>query len=110
MTIKFGRPPPRGAPSGKAVPTDIRGGFAQECAQWSDADVQALRRGILIQAIEALDNPRLGAPARSELLDWIGRDDIAPFSFTACCLAEGVDADDLRDLLTTRFHLNRQVA
>ncbi|QSA98048.1 hypothetical protein [Methylococcus sp. EFPC2] len=110
MTIKFSRPPPRAVPSGKAVPTDIRGGFAQECAQWSDADVQALRRGILIQAIEALDNPRLGTQARSELLDWIGRDGIAPFSFTACCLAEGVDADALRDLLVGWFRRHRQVA
>ncbi|MGX2041322.1 hypothetical protein ACWJKU_14490 [Methylocaldum sp. MU1018] len=110
MTLKFGRPPPRAAPSGKAVPTDIRGAFTHEYVQWSDADVQALRRGILIRAIEALDNSRLGTPARSELLDWVGRDGIAPFSFAACCLAEGVDADALRDLLAARFHLNRQVA
>lgn len=110
MTIKFDRPPPRPTPSGKAVPTDIRGGFAQEDTQWSDADVQALRRGILIRAIEALDNSRLGTPARSELLDWIGRDGIAPFSFTACCLAEGVDPDALRDLLVARVCRDRQVA
>jgi hypothetical protein len=110
MTIKFSRPPPRAAPSGKSAPADIRGSFAQEYVQWSDADVQALRRGILIRAIEALSNPRLGTQARSELFDWLARDDIAPFSYTACCFAEGVDADALRDLLAARFHLNRQVA
>jgi hypothetical protein len=109
MTIKFGRPPPRAAPVGKNGLSDNRRDFTGN-GRWSDADIQALRMGILRRAIEALDNPRLGTPARTELLDWIGRDDMAPFSYTACCLAEGVDADALRALLAARFHLNRQVA
>ena len=109
MTLKFGRPPPRAVPAGKNGLTDYRDDFAIR-GRWSESDVQALRRGLLIQAIEALDNPRLGTQARYELLDWLGRDDLAPFSFVACCRAEGVDADALRDLLVTRFRRNRQVA
>lgn len=109
MTLKFSRPPPRAAPSGKNGLTSNRSDITGY-GRWSEADIQALRMGILMRAIEALDNSRLGTPARTELLDWIGRDDMAPFSYTACCLAEGVDADALRDLLAARFHLNRQVA
>ena len=109
MTIKFDRPPPRAAPSGNNGLTSNRSDITGN-DRWSDADIQALRMGILMRAIEALDNPRLGTQARSELLDWIGRDDLAPFSFAACCLAEGVDADALRDLLVARFSRDRQVA
>jgi hypothetical protein len=109
MTIKFGRPPPRAAPSGNNGLTSNRSDITGH-GRWSDEAVQALRKGILIRAIEALGNSRLGTQARYELLDWIGRDDMAPFSFEACCLAEGVDADALRDLLAARFHRNRQVA
>jgi hypothetical protein len=108
MTIKFGRPPPLAAPSGKNGLTSNRRDITGY-GRWSDEAVQALRRGILIRAIEALDNSRLGTQARSELLDWIGRDDLAPFSFVACCLAEGLDAEALRALLVARFHGNRPV-
>jgi hypothetical protein len=60
MTIKFGRPPPRAAPGGKNGLSDNRKDFTGN-GQWSDADIQALRMGILIQAIESRGNPRLGS-------------------------------------------------
>lgn len=109
MTLKFGRPPPRTAPSGNNGLTSNRSDINGH-GRWSDEAVQALRKGILIRAIEVLGNSRLGTPARSELLDWIGRDDITPFSFETCCLAEDLDAEALRALLVARFHGNRPVA
>ena len=109
MTLTFGRPRPWAAPVGKNGLTDDRSDVACD-QQWSEGDIQALRRGILIRAIKALDDLRLGTQTRSELFDWITRDDIAPFSYTTCCLAEGLDAEALRGLLVARFHGNRPVA
>ncbi len=111
MILKFGRPLSRAAPSDCPVQLDLIRLFEHKPGlAWSDTDVQTLRFGLLVDAIKLLRNPRAGADTRSGLLDWIESDEITPFSFRVCCLAEGLDPDSLRDLLNFRFKRDRQDA
>lgn len=111
MILKFGRQLSRAAPSDRPAQLGHFKDFEHKPGlAWSDTDVQALRFGLLVDAIKLLRNPRLGADTRSDLLDWIASDEMTPFSFRVCCLAEGLDPDALRDLLSFRFKRGRQAA
>lgn len=111
MILKFGRPLSRAAPSECPVQFGLIRNFEHKPAlAWSDRDVQTLRFGLLVDAIKLLRNPRVGADTRSDLLDWIESDEMTPFSFRVCCLAEGLDPDVLRDLLNFQFKRGRQAA
>jgi hypothetical protein len=111
MILKFGRPLSRAAPSDCPAQFGLSRDFEHKPGlAWSDTDVQTLRFGLLVHAIKALENPRVGANTRSILLDWIASDETTPFSFRVCCLTEGLDPDTLRDLLNFRFKRGRQAA
>jgi hypothetical protein len=111
MILKFSRPLSRAAPSDCPAQLGLARDFGHKPGlAWSDTDVQTLRFRLLVDAIRALENPRVGAVTRSGLLDWIASDKITPFSFRVCCIAEGLDPDALRDLLNFRFKRGRQAA
>lgn len=111
MDLKFSRPLSRAAPSECPIRLALSRDFEHKPGlAWSDTDVQTLRFGLLVDAIKSLRDPRVGANTRSDLLDWIASDEMTPFSFRVCCIAEGLDPDDLRDLLNFRFKKGRQAA
>jgi hypothetical protein len=111
MDLKFRQPLSRAAPSDCPTQLGHFGDFEHKPGlAWSGTDVRALRFGLLVDAIKALENPRVGADTRSDLLDWIESDEMTPFSFRVCCLAEGLNPDNLRDLLNFRFKKGRQAA
>ena len=109
MILKFGRLRSRVAPYDCPVQLDLTRVFEHKSGlAWSDTDVQALRFGLLVDAIKSLRNPRVGAVTRSGLLDWIANDAMTPFSFRVCCIAEALDPDALCDLLAARTCRARQ--
>lgn len=64
---------------------------------WSDAEIWQLREGILLDAIRVLLDGRVSTRLRKDVLSWIQNDELTPFCFRVCAMAEVVDPDVLRD-------------
>ena len=72
--------------------------------EWSDEQLCALREGVLRAHLHLLKDERTTAELRAEIIEWIATpkrkvDDLRrePFSFQACCLAVGVDFEEMRE-------------
>lgn len=96
------RPPAR-APAHHPDQFDLFEYSFDDVADFSDDDIQDIRYWLLTDAIRRLHDPRLGREYRSDILGWIENDGNTPFSFRVCCLTEGIDPDELRDLFHSRF-------
>ena len=86
--------------------------------KWSDQGRYALLEGLLIHELRALADQRTTPELRADLIDWVSapkrtREELqeAPFSFQACCLAAGVDFEEMRERTLFMFapHLVDQV-
>lgn len=84
----------------------------------SDQGRYALLEGLLIHELRALDDQRTTPELREDLIAWVAapkrtREALqeAPFSFQACCLAAGVDFEEMRERTLFMFapHLVDQV-
>lgn len=72
----------------------------------SDLDVLRLHEMIFDNAMHLLNDSRVKSKTKLEVLDWIAQpirpaEEVAslPFSFQACAVCKGLDADTLRQLL-----------
>lgn len=65
--------------------------------EWSDNDIEQLRRSILESSIRILLDRRASIATVSETLEWLLSDEISPFSFEVCASDCGYSADDLRE-------------
>jgi hypothetical protein len=82
--------------------------YEDERIVWSDHDIEVLRDGMLLR-LSWLDEDRPSAEEKREWLKWlkapfhpldepaVTRDLRTPFSFQVCCLAAGVDPEEMRD-------------
>ncbi|MHB8697767.1 MAG: hypothetical protein ACYC9J_06985 [Sulfuricaulis sp.] len=75
-----------------------------EMLNWTESDVYAIHESMLIQSLHALKDTRLGEKQFEQIIGWIAEpllavEDPEPFSFAACCLCTGVDAEMMQDSL-----------
>jgi hypothetical protein len=66
-------------------------------AQWTRAEIDALRRALIDQALEQAAGRRGTQAARAASRAWIASRDLHPFSFEVCCRLCGLDPRALRD-------------
>lgn len=72
--------------------------------EWTDAQLCAFRDGVLVAQLRLLNDERTTPKLRAELIEWIAAPKrseaelkYAPLSFQACCLAAGVDFEEMRE-------------
>lgn len=77
-----------------------------EMLNWTESDVYAIHESMLIHGLHALKDSRLSDRQFEQIIGWIAEpllamEDPEPFSFAACCLCTGVDAETMQDTLLT---------
>lgn len=87
----------------KKLPADHPGLDDDTPTTWTTQDVIKLHDGMLQAMLHRLSDNRVSKAQQQEILHWLSeplvRDEEAlkrPFSYQACCLAAGVDPEDLR--------------
>jgi len=78
--------------------------------EWTDEDCVAMLDGFLIDQLQLLGDGRAGPDLHAEILAWVAQPKRslaalkdAPFSFQACCLAAGVDFEQMRECVLQMF-------
>ena len=67
---------------------------------WTTDDISELQYGMIKSAIDDVRDGRKSKKMQQEARDWLLSEDSAlPLSFSNCCLALGLDADVLLDLV-----------
>jgi len=69
---------------------------------WTYDDITELQYGMIKSAINDVRDGRKSKKMQQEAKTWLlSEDDEQPFTFSNCCLALGLDADVLLDLVDT---------
>jgi hypothetical protein len=77
---------------------------------WTDEECLAMLDGYLIDQLRLLGDGRAGTEVHADILAWVATPrrstaalKEAPFSFQSCCLAAGVDFEEMRDCILRMF-------
>lgn len=73
---------------------------------WSEKDLEVLHTHLLDESLRDLRRPGLRDAVRRDILHWLNRPIMKnplPFSFQACCYYDGVNADNMRELILEEF-------
>ncbi|MCG7871029.1 MAG: hypothetical protein JAZ11_02875 [Candidatus Thiodiazotropha lotti] len=84
----------------------------EEFLTMTDEAIASLREELIHRAFHSVVDGRVSKQMRREWIDWIGSNEIHPFSFVVCAIETGVNPLELREVFGTfiRRHHKQFVA
>lgn len=83
--------------SGEIITTPLNNSVPVEHIEWSENDIEKLRKVILQTTIRNLSDNRCSQVLKNECIAWVVSNDMHPFSFLVCYKSEELDYQFLRN-------------